>query len=108
MASSSAIRVERSRRSCSGLGVRAENWRRLAKPSPVKLVALLYVIQHHRAHAVHYDFRLELDGVLVSWAVPKGPSLSPKARRLGVRVPDHALSHADVEGVHGGGAVIIW
>jgi len=69
---------------------------------------LLYVIQHHRARAVHYDFRLELDGVLVSWAVPKGPSLSPKARRLGVRVPDHALSHANVEGAHGGGAVIVW
>jgi bifunctional non-homologous end joining protein LigD len=70
---------------------------------------LLYVIQHHRAHAVHYDFRLELDGVLVSWAVPKGPSLSPKARRLGVRVPDHALAHASVEGASdGGGAVIIW
>lgn len=57
---------------------------------------------------MHYDFRLELDGVLVSWAVPKGPSLSPKARRLGVRVPDHALSHADVEGTLGDGAVIVW
>jgi len=67
------------------------------------------VIQHHRARALHYDFRLELDGVLVSWAVPKGPSLSPKARRLGVRVPDHELAHADFEGTHeGGGAVIIW
>jgi bifunctional non-homologous end joining protein LigD len=76
--------------------------------SPAKVVALLYVIQHHRAHAVHYDFRLELDGALVSWAVPKGPSLSPRARRLGVRVPDHALSHAEVEGALGGGAVIIW
>src|SRR5271155_4276656 len=72
------------------------------------MAVVLYVIQHHRAHVVHYDFRLELDGVLVSWAVPKGPSLSPKARRLGGRVPDHALAHADVEGASGGGAVIIW
>ena len=70
---------------------------------------MLYVIQHHRAHAVHFDFRLELDGVLLSWAVPKGPSLSPKVRRLGVRVPDHELAHARFEGAHeGGGAVIIW
>jgi bifunctional non-homologous end joining protein LigD len=70
---------------------------------------VLYVLQHHRARAVHYDFRLELDGVLVSWAVPKGPSLAPKARRLGVRVPDHELEHADVEGAdEDGGAVIIW
>jgi len=60
------------------------------------------VIQHHRARAVHYDLRLELDGVLVSWAVPKGPSLSPKARRLGVRVPDHALEHAGAEGAYRG------
>jgi bifunctional non-homologous end joining protein LigD len=72
------------------------------------VATLIYVIQHHRAHAVHYDFRLELDGVLVSWAVPRGPSLSPKVRRLGVRVLDHALAHADVEGASGGGAVIVW
>ena len=69
---------------------------------------MLYVIQHHQARALHYDFRLELDGVLVSWAVPKGPSLAPKTRRLGVRVPDHALSHAEVEGVFDYGSVIVW
>jgi bifunctional non-homologous end joining protein LigD len=70
---------------------------------------LIYVIQHHRARAVHYDFRLELDGVLLSWAVPKGPSLAPKTRRLGVRVPDHELAHAEYEGSYdSGGAVIIW
>lgn len=66
-------------------------------------------MQHHRAHVVHYDFRLELDGVLVSWAVPKGPALAPRVRRLAVRVDDHELAHADVErGYPDGGAVVVW
>ena len=71
------------------------------------------MVQQHAARTLHFDFRLELDGVLVSWAVPKGPSLAPKVRRLAVRVGDHELSHADFEGVlpnsaPGRGAVIIW
>ncbi|HWM06218.1 MAG TPA: DNA polymerase ligase N-terminal domain-containing protein [Actinophytocola sp.] len=72
-----------------------------------------FVVQRHRARRLHYDLRLELDGVLVSWAVPKGPTLDPKARQLAIHVEDHSLSHFDFEGViapgrPGGGDVIVW
>ena len=96
---------------------RKRNFKKTPEPPPERVkgrkAELSYLIQKHDATRLHYDFRLELDGVLLSWAVTKGPSLSPADKRLAVRTEDHPLSYGTFEGTipkgqYGGGTVMMW
>jgi bifunctional non-homologous end joining protein LigD len=96
---------------------RKRDFNKTSEPKPgrvkVREQKLSYVIQKHDATRLHYDFRLELDGVLLSWAVTKGPSLNPADKRLAVRTEDHPLSYGSFEGAipegeYGGGPVMLW
>lgn len=68
----------------------------------------VFVVQEHQATAHHFDFRLEVDGVMRSWAVPKGPSMDPAVKRLAVQAEDHSMAHNSFEGRTGSGGVIVW
>ncbi len=92
------------------------NFRKTSEPTAGERQAgnePIFVIQKHDARTLHYDFRLEVDSVLKSWAVPKGPSTDPRVRRLAVAVEDHPMDYADFEGAipdgeYGAGAVLVW
>lgn len=92
------------------------NFKKTHEPKGTKKASsgiLRFVVQKHAATRLHYDFRLEINGVLVSWAVPKGPSANPEDKRLAIQTEDHPMAYIDFEGIipqgqYGGGTVIVW
>ncbi len=92
------------------------NFKKTKEPAGKKRVSskrLKFVIQQHAARAMHYDVRLEIGGVMVSWAVPKGPSLNPATKRLAIMTEDHPMEYRTFEGIipkgeYGAGPVIVW
>ena len=99
------LRAMPAARSVTDRGVRVEGHEQFAIRG---VPAGKFVVQEHQATAHHFDVRLEVEGVMRSWAVPRGPSMDPTVKRLAVQVEDHSLARSDFEGREGAGAVIVW